>query len=180
MRDELAEGQRSLLALAAEHSSAASGEAATEPLADPTVELAALLHDRRCAWFALTFCRLSNVCLDPADPQSEFRRVQHRSVSARRLTLVLRFVQLRGGIHKGTRPRQRQDGHMGVRAVGSRHTVTGALHLDISFCQSQYGPGMFAVICSEVGLGASRRPATQGLSRQLILVLHSCHRSQLP
>jgi hypothetical protein len=47
MRDELAEGQRSLLALAAEQGSAGSGSAAAEPVADPTIELAALLHDRR-------------------------------------------------------------------------------------------------------------------------------------
>lgn len=47
MRDELAEGQRSLVALATDRG--ASGvEAAIEPPADPTVELAALLRDRRC------------------------------------------------------------------------------------------------------------------------------------
>ena len=54
MRDELAEGQRSLLALAAEQGAAAGGEAAVQPVADPTIELAALLRDRR--WARLALC----------------------------------------------------------------------------------------------------------------------------
>jgi hypothetical protein len=54
MRDELAEGQRSLLALAAEQGAAADGAAAVQPVADPTIELAALLRDRR--WARLALC----------------------------------------------------------------------------------------------------------------------------
>ncbi len=47
MKDELAEGQRSLLALSAGRG--AGGEAAAiETPADPTIELAALLRDRKC------------------------------------------------------------------------------------------------------------------------------------
>lgn len=46
MRDELAEGQRSLVTLATDRG-AGGVEAAIEPPADPTVELAALLRERR-------------------------------------------------------------------------------------------------------------------------------------